>query len=321
MKRRECIALLGAATAWPRVARAQQPVKVYRIGILRVGAPPAEWMAGLRQGLHEHGYVEGRNVVIELGFASSAAQVPAVMAKLVQLNVDVIVASGTPSILPARDAAGTIPVVFVAAIDPVATGLVAGLARPGGNITGVTAMQADITGKRLQLLRELLPPISRIAIMVRATSQANAQYVREAESAARMLGVPLQVLPVSTPGDLEATFSAARGMSALIVVDDAVFTANRARIAELALKHRMPTAYGVSDMVEAGGLMSYGPHYGDLYRRAATQVHKILRGAKPGHLPIEQPIKFELTINLKTAKSLGLKVPESFLLRADKVIE
>ena len=321
MKRRECVALLGAAAAWPRIARAQQPGKVYRIAILRVGAPPAEWMEALRQGLHEHGYVEGRNIVIELGFASSAAQIPAVAAKLVQLKVDVIVASGTPSILPARDASRTIPVVFVAAIDPVATALVASLARPGGNITGVTAMQADITGKRLQLLGELLSPISRIAIMVRATSQANAQYVREAESAARKLGVPLQVLPVSTPGDLEATFSAARGMSALIVVDDAVFTANRARIAELALKHRMPTVCGLSDLVEAGGLMSYGPHYGDLYRRAATQVHKILSGAKPGDLPIEQPTKFELTINLKTAKALGLKVPESFLLRADKVIE
>lgn len=321
MKRRECIALLGALAAWPRVARTEQPVKVYRIGVLRVGAPPEEWMEGLRQGLQERGYVEGRNIAIEFGFASTSAQIPAVAAKLVQLKVDVIVASGTPSVLPARDGAGTIPVVFVAAIDPVATGLVAGLARPGGNITGVTAMQADITGKRLQLLRELIPALSRIAIMVRAASQANAQYVREAESAARMLGVPLQVLPVRAAGDLEATFSAAKGTSAVIVADDAVFTTHRARIAELALKHRIPTAYGFSDMVEAGGLMSYGPHYGDLYRRAATQVHKILTGAKPADLPIEQPTRFELTVNLKTARALGLKVPESFLQHADKVIE
>jgi putative ABC transport system substrate-binding protein len=321
MERRECITLLVVAVAWSRVAWAQQPVKVYRIGILRVGAPPAEWMEGLRQGLHERGYVEGRNIAIEFGLASSAAQVPAVAAKLVRLKVDVIVASGTPSVLPARDAAGTIPVVFVAAIDPVATGLVAGLARPGGNVTGVTAMQADTTGKRLQLLRELLPSVSRIALMVRATSQANAQYVREAESAARLLRMPLQVLTVRAPGDLEATFSAAEGTSALIVADDAVFTTHRIRIAELALKYRMPTAYGFGDMVEAGGLMSYGPHYGDLYRRAAMQVHKILRGAQPADLPIEQPIKFELTVNLRTAKALGLKVPESFLLRADKVIE
>jgi putative ABC transport system substrate-binding protein len=322
MNRRDVVMLVAAgAAAWPLVAHAQQPGKVYRIGFLRVGPPPAAWIEGLRQGLRELGYLEGRNIVIEFGLASSAAQVPDVAAELVRLKADVIVASGTPSLLPARDAAGTIPVVFVAAIDPVATRLVASLARPGGNVTGVTAMQANITGKRLQLLRELLPNLSRIALMVRATSQANALYVQETETAARALAVQLQILTPRNPGDIEATISAARGASALVVADDAVFTAHRARIAELALKNRLPTAYGFGDMVEAGGLMAYGAHYADLYRRAATQVHKILTGAKPADLPIEQPTKFELVINLKTAKALGLKIPESFLVHADQVIE
>jgi putative ABC transport system substrate-binding protein len=311
------LALLSA----PAGVEAQQAGKVYRIGFLRVGAPPAAWIEGLRQGLRELGYLEGRNMVIEFGVASSAGQVPDVAAGLVRLKVDVIVASGTPSLLPARDAAGKIPVVFVAAIDPVSTRLVASLARPGGNVTGMTAMQADITGKRLQLLREMLPNLSRIALMVRATSQANALYVQETESAARALGVQVQILTPRGPGDIEGTISAAQGASALVVADDAVFTTHRARIAALALKSRLPTACGIRDLVEVGGLMAYGPHYGDLYRRAATQVHKILTGAKPADLPIEQPTKFELVINLKTAKTLGLTIPPSVLARADEVIE
>jgi putative ABC transport system substrate-binding protein len=315
------VSLILALLAAPLAAEAQQAGKVYRIGFLRVGPPPAAWIEGLRQGLRELGYLEGRNMVIEFGLASSAAQVPDVAAELVRLKVDVIVASGTPSLLPAREAAGKIPVVFVAAIDPVATRLVASLARPGGNVTGMTAMQADITGKRLQLLRELLPNLSRIALMVRATSQANALYVQETESAARALGVQVQILTPRGPGDIEGTITAAQGASALVVADDAVFTTHRARIAALALKSRLPTACGIRNLVEVGGLMAYGPHYADLYRRAATQVHKILTGAKPADLPIEQPTKFELVINLKTAKALGLTIPPSVLARADEVIE
>jgi putative tryptophan/tyrosine transport system substrate-binding protein len=305
----------------PLAADAQQPGRVHRIGFLRVGPPPTTWIENFRQGLRELGYVEGQNVTIEFGLAPSAAKLPDIAADLVRRKVDVLVASGTPSVLPARNATRTIPVVFVAAIDPVATGVITSLARPGGNVTGVTAMHADVTGKRLELLKELLPKLSRIAFLVRATSPATAQYVKEAELAARTLGAQLQVLAVSDPPDFEGAFSAARGAGALLQVDDAVFTAHRSRIAELALENRLPTMFGVSDLVEAGGLMSYGPHYGDLYRRAATQVHKILKGARPADLPVEQPTKFEMVINLKTAKALGLTIPQPVLIRADRVIQ
>jgi putative ABC transport system substrate-binding protein len=323
MKRRTFIKVIAgsAVVCWPLVGRAQQAAKVKRIGFLRVGPPPAPWIEGLREGLRQLGYTEGRDIAIEFGLPSSAAKIPEAAAELVRLKVDVIVASGTPSVLPARDAAGTIPVVFVAAIDPVATGLVGSLARPGGNVTGVTAMQADITGKRLELLRELLPSLSRIALMVRATSQANAQYVQEAEAAARSLGLQLQVLSLPDATKLEETIAAAKGASALIVADDAVFTTHRTQIAQLALSNRLPTVYGFSDMVEAGGFLAYGPHYKDLYRRAATQVHKILQGAKPADLSIEQPTKFELVLNMRTAKALGLTVPPALLARADELIE
>jgi putative ABC transport system substrate-binding protein len=321
MRRREFIAALAAAAAWPVAAYAQQTGKVHRIGFLRVGRPPTPWTDGLWQGLGALGYVEGRNITIEFALAARVEEIPALAAKLVHQNVDVLLASGTPSIGPAKAAAGKIPMVFVAAIDPVAIGLVGSLSRPGGNVTGVTAMQADITGKRLQLLRELLPGLSTIAVLVRVASQANTLYVKETEAAARALGLQLQVLTLRDPRELEEVVASARGMGALIVADDALFTANRVRIAEAALKNRLPTACGFGDMVEAGGLMAYGPHYGDLYRRAAMQVHKILHGAKPADLPIEQPTKFELVVNGKTAKVLGLKVPESFLLQADQVID
>jgi len=233
----------------------------------------------------------------------------------------VLVASGTPSILPARDAAGTIPVVFVSGVDPVATGVAASLARPGGNVTGMTAMSADLTGKRLQLLKELLPQLAGVAVLVQTTSPATAQHVQNAEHAARTLVVQLQILAVSDPRDFDGIFGAAQGAGALLVAEDAVFTAHRTQIAELALKNRLPTISGLSVMVEAGGLMAYGPHYGDLYRRAATHVHKILQGAKPADLPIEQPTKFEFVVNMRTAKALGITIPAIILLRATDVIE
>ena len=223
--------------------------------------------------------------------------------------------------MPAKNASRTTPVVFVAAIDPVAAGVVTSLAHPGGNVTGVTAVHADVTGKRLELLKELLPKLSRIAFLVRATSPATAQYVKEAELAARTLGAQLQVLAVRDPSDLAAAISTAKGAGALLAVDDAVFTAHRTQIAELALADRLPTMYGLSEMVVAGGLIAYGPHYGEMYRAAATHVHKILKGAKPADLPVEQPTKFELVVNLKTAKALGLTIPRTVLLRANSVIE
>jgi putative ABC transport system substrate-binding protein len=212
-------------------------------------------------------------------------------------------------------------VVFVAAIDPVATGLVASLARPGGNVTGLTNTQADITGKQLQLISELLPNRSRIAVIVRATSRASARYLQEAETAARSLGVQLQVLTLRDPGDLEEIFSAAQEASAVLVPDDAVFTAHRTRIAALALKNRLPSISSTRELVSAGGLISYGPNTTDLYRRAADYVDKILRGTKPADLPVQQPTQFELIINLKTAKTLGIEVPATVLARADEVIE
>ncbi len=322
MNRRDTVlVLLLALSATPFVAEAQQTGKVHRIGLLRVGPPPPGFIEPFRQRLSELGYVEGQSIIIEYGLAENVPQLPELAAKLLRLKVDVLVASGTPSVAPARNATSTVPVVFVAAIDPVATGVVTSLARPGGNITGVSAVHADVIAKRLQLLKELVPKAFGIAFMVRATSPATAQYVKEAELAARALGMQLQVLAVRDPGDLEGAFASAQGASALLHVDDAMLTAQRTRIADLAMKNRLPTISGLSEMVEAGGLMSYGPHYGDLYRRAATQVHKILKGTRPADLPVEQPTKFELVINMKTANALGMTIPQSVLLRAERVIE
>ena len=313
--------LAGGLLAAPLAAEGQQVKQAPRVGILRYGSLPPSFIEPFRQELRELGYVEGQNIVVEYRFAQSVAQLPDVAAELIRLRVDVLVASGNPSVLPARNATSTIPVVFVAAIDPVAMGLVASLARPGGNVTGVSTIQKDLAGKRLALLKELLPRLSRVALLVRAASPANAQYVKDAELAAQTLGMQLQVLTVRGAGDLESAFSAAQGAGALVQQDDAVFTAHRVQIAALALKKRLPMISGLNEFVEAGGLMAYGPHLGDLYRRAAMQVDKILKGSKPADMPVELPTKFELVINLKTAKALGLTIPQSLLQRADQVIE
>jgi putative ABC transport system substrate-binding protein len=295
--------------------------QVKRIGFLRVGSPPQQFLAGFRQGLREQGLTEGQNVVIEWGLAGSVAQLPDALAGLMRLNVDVLVASGTSSVLLTRNAARTIPVVFVAAVDPVAMGLVKTLARPGGTVTGITAVAEELNGKRLELLQQLIPNFSSVAFLVREGSPATPEHTKEAERAARTLGLRLQVVAARDHSELEKAISAARGAGALLVVDDSVFTTQRAKIAEFALKNRLPTMYGHIAMVQAGGLMTYGPDYGDLYRRAAGYVQKILQGAKPSDLPVEQPTKFEFGINLKTAKSLGLTTPPSLLARADHVIE
>jgi putative ABC transport system substrate-binding protein len=311
----------AAIIAAPGVAWAQPVKKVPRIGVLRLGPLPPSAIESFRQGLRELGYVEGQSIILEYGLAQSVPQLPEVAAELIRLNVDVLVASGSASVLPARNATSTIPVVFVAAIDPVATGVVASVARPGGNVTGVSADQAALTGKRLDLLQELLPTLSRIALLVRDPSPDTAQYVREAEIAARTLATPLQILTVRDPSDFEGAFSAARGASALVHASDSMFTAHRVQLAALALQHRLPTMHGLSDMVEAGGLMAYGPNLGEIHRLAARQVHKLLQGAKPADVPVEHPMKFELVINLKTAKALGLPIPQALLWQADKVIE
>ena len=320
MRRREVIVLLGAALivhpAW-----AQRPVKLKRIGFLRVGEPPSTWIASFREGLREFGLIEGQHFVIEFGLAQSTAEVPGIAAELVRRNVDVLVASGTPSVLAAREAAGTIPVVFVTVIDLIGTGQVASLARPGGNATGITSMIADLAAKRLQLLKELLPQASKFTILVRTGSPATPAFVREAERAAQVLGVGLQVLRMNNPSELEWLFASAQGAGGLTMADDAVFTAHRKRIAELALQQRLPTLFGFREMVEAGGLISYGPRYRDLYRQAAGQVHKILNGTKPGDIPVEQPTRFEVVLNMRTARELKLTIPATILVRVDEILE
>jgi putative tryptophan/tyrosine transport system substrate-binding protein len=322
MGRREFMALLGGAAAmWPIAGSAQEVGKIRRIGFLRVGEPPATFIDGFRRGLREVGLVEGRDFVIEFALPENAAQVRGAAAKLVRRPVDILLASGTPSVLPAQDAAGHLPVVFVATFDPVATGLVASLARPGGNITGVTSISGDVIAKRLQLVTELIPKAAKIAILVRKTSPTAAQYLRESQAAARGMGIDLQIENAHDANDLNATFFALKGASVLLVADDAEFTARRAELAQLGIKHRLPIVSGLKEMVEAGALLSYGGSFAELYRRAASHVHKILLGMSPANLPVEQATKFELVLNLKTAKLLGIEVPPMLLARADEVIE
>jgi len=320
MRRREFIILL-ATMATPIAALAQEPGKIRHIGFLRVGSPPPAFIEGFRRGLRELGYLEGQHFVIDYGLAQSVAQIPDAAAELVRRRVDVIVASGTPSVLPARDAAGQTPVVFVATIDPVAAGLVASLARPDHNITGITSISADIMAKRLQMVRDLLPNLTKVALLVRESSPDTAQYVKESKTAAGNLGIELQIEIERDPKDLEGVFVAARGASALLVADDAEFTAHRAQIADLALKNQLPTVSGLRELAEAGGLMTYGPSFDELYWRAAGQVYKILQGVNIADLPIEQPVKFDFVLNMRTATALGLTIPPSLLALADEVIE
>jgi putative ABC transport system substrate-binding protein len=313
--------LTGGLLAAPLAAHAQQAGRIYRLGFLRDGPPPETFIEGLRQGLRDLGYVEGQHISIEYGLARSADELPTAAARLVSLNVDVILASGTPSVPVAKRVTKTIPIVFVASIDPVATGVVASLARPGGNVTGFAGVHSDLMGKRLELLGEAVHKLSRVAVLSHATNPGNAEYIRQAELAAQALGVQFQLLAVRDAGDFERVFSEARGASGLVQLDDVIFTTYRRQVVDLAARHRVPTIYGFKEFVRVGGLMAYGPDYPDLYRRAATYVDKILKGAKPGDLPVEDPTKFELVINLKTAKALGLTIPPSLLRRADQVIE
>ena len=288
---------------------------------MRVGSPPAAFINGLLQGMREQGFVEQQHFAIEYSLAQNASQMPGAAAELVRRKVEVIVASGTPSVLPARDAAGKIPVVFVATLDPVATGLVASLAKPGRNLTGMTSISGDLIAKRLQLTKELLPNLSGIAILVRELSPTSAQYVRESQIASQDLGIDLQLLTEREPKDLDEIFIAAKRSGALVVADDAEFTAHRGQIGELSLKYQLPIVSGLRELVEAGGLMAYGANFGELYRRAASQVCKILQGANPANLPVEQPTKFEFVLNMRTGKALGLVISPTLLGRADEVIE
>jgi putative ABC transport system substrate-binding protein len=312
---------LGFLLAPVLAAEAQQAGKVHRIGFLRNGPPPQTFIEGFRQGLRELGYVEGQDISIEYGLAGSADRLPEAAAELVRRKVDVIIASGTPPVAAAKNATRTIPIVFVASIDPVATGMVASLARPGGNVTGFAGIHADLMGKRLELMREVVPGLARVAVLSHAMNPGNAEYIRQAELAAPALGLRLHLVAVEGAGDFERAFRETRGAGAVIQLDDVLFTSYRRQVVELAASNRLPVMYGFREFVDAGGLMAYGPDLPDLYRRAASYVDKIVKGATPADLPVERPTKLELVINLKTARAMALEIPPAVLARADEVLE
>ena len=310
----------------PLAAEGQQAGKIYRIGMLETTsmALNAANLDAFRQGLRELGYVEGRNFMIEYRSADGRRErFPELATELVRLKVDVILTRGTPAVMAAKNATGTIPVVMAASGDPLLSGVVAGLARPGGNVTGLSAIVVEVTGKRLQLLREVVPGVSRIAVLFDMGNPNNALQWKETEIAAPSLGVQPQLLDVRKPGDFGGAFDAAirQRAGAMVVGIDALTQANHRPIIDLAAKHRLPAIYASREFVDAGGLVAYGVSYPHLYHRAASFVDKILKGAKPADLPVEQPTKFELVINLKTAKALGLMIPQTILLQADHVIE
>jgi putative tryptophan/tyrosine transport system substrate-binding protein len=310
----------------PLAAEGQQAGKIYRIGMLETTsmALNAVNLDAFRQGLRELGYVEGRNFMIEYRSADGRRErFPELATELVRLKVDVILTRGTPAVMAAKNATGTIPVVMAASGDPLLSGVVAGLARPGGNVTGLSAIVVEVTGKRLQLLREVVPGVSRIASLLDMGNPNNALQWKETEIVAQSLGVQPQLLDIRKPGDFGGAFDAAirQRAGAMVVGIDALTQANHRLIIDLAAKHRLPAIYATREFVDAGGLVAYGVSYPHLYHRAATYVDKILKGAKPADLPVEQPTKFEFAINLKTAKALGLTIPPSVLARADQVIE
>lgn len=303
-------------------AQQHQAGKVYHIGFLRAGPPPKTWGEALQQGLRERGYVDGQNVVVEFRFTQGGLdQLPQLAEELVQLKVDVILASSSPAAVAAKKATTSVPIVFVNVFDPVQLGLVPSLGRPGGNITGLAATSPEIAGKRLELLRDLVPKLRRVAVLSHPPTPSSPKQLKGAEDAARSLGMEVRPVPVRGPEDFDSAFKAMRGVDGLLQLDSAVFTTHRARLVELAATNRLPAIYGYREMVEVGGLMSYGVQFADLYRRAATYVDKILKGTKPADLPVEQPTKFEFIINSRTASALGLTIPPSLLLRADQVIE
>jgi putative ABC transport system substrate-binding protein len=326
MERRAFLAGAAALIVAPLAAEAQAPGKIPRVGYVfaRVSSADQRLWDEARQGLRELGYVEGQNITLEIRWAEGRSErLPELVAELVRVKVDILVVATTPGALAAKNETRTIPIVFVAVADPVRSGLVAGLARPGGNLTGLSLLNPEISGKRLELLKESLPSISRVAALTNPGNPSHAIFWRETHTAAQTLGLQLQQIRVRAPEDFDEAFrAAARGRAdALLAFDDPLTAGHRARLVALAAKYRLPTMYGLREFSDAGGLLSYGPNLLDQYRRTAPYVDKILKGANPADLPIEQPTKFELVINLKTAKALGLKIPQSLLLRADQVIE
>jgi len=322
--RRQFITLMGAAAAWPFAARAQQTAKLPTIGYLGTAAASAwaPWTAAFVQRLHELGWIEGRTVAIQYRWAEGRTERFAeIAAEFVRLKVDVIVTGGNAAVA-AKQASSVVPIVFALASDPVSDGLVATLARPGGNITGLSIQAPDLAGKRLALLREVVPGLRRLAIMVNVDLPAAVLEMGEIQAAAGTLGLDVATFEIRLAEDIAPAFEALKGRAeALYVVGDALVIIHRVRINILALTARLPTMLATREYVEAGGLMSYGPSFTDLFRRAGDYVDKILRGAKPGELPVEQPTKFDFVINLTTAKALGIDISPTVLARADEVIE
>jgi ABC-type uncharacterized transport system substrate-binding protein len=326
VKRREFITLLGgAAAAWPLAAQAQQPVKLPTLGFLGATTPSAQkkWTDAFVQRLRELGWIEGRTVAIEYRWAEGRTErAPEIFAEFVRLKVDVIVTHPTPLALAAKQATSLIPIVFAVAGDPVGTGLVASLARPGGNVTGLSLQITDTVSKRLELLREVVPGLRQLAMMANIGNPIAVLEKRDVEAVAATLGLKITTLEIRQAEDIAPAFEALKGRAeALYVGTDPLVNTQRVRINTLALNARLPSVCGFPEFVEAGGLISYGANFPALFRRAAELTDKILRGAKPADIPVEQSTKFELIINVKTAKALGLEIPPTLLARADEVIE
>jgi ABC-type uncharacterized transport system substrate-binding protein len=323
MIRREFFTLLGGAAVWPVVGQAQQP-KLPTIGFLGAGTAAgfSGWVAAFTKRLAELGWIEARTVAIEYRWAEGRSErYTEIASEFARLKVDVIVSVGGGA-LAAKQVTTLIPIVFAVAVDPLGSGLVTSLARPGGNITGISVQSTDVAGKRLQILRELVPGLHRLAIMANVGYAASSLEMKEVQAVAGALGLDTTRIEIRRPEDIAPAFDTLKGHAeAIYVCGDALVNAYRTRINVLALGARLPTMHSEREYVEPGGLVSYGPVYVDLWRRSADYVDKILRGAKPGDIPVEQPTKFELVVNLTTAKALGLTIPESFLLRADGVIE
>ncbi len=323
MRRRKFIALFGGtAIVWPYVVIAQQTDRMRKIGVL--ANEPWSAIDGLRQGLRELGYIEGHNLRLEYRYAEGQTErYPALAAELVALPVDAIVTTGTPAALAAKRATTTIPIVMATGGDPVGTGAVSNLARPGGNITGLSSLTSEVDAKRFELLRELLPTFSRVGVLMNPINPFNIIAAQHMRSVAERLGVRLDFVEVSTEAEFDEALRSLRRLhpDAVVVIADAFLLGHRTRIAQFMAESHLPAIYAYRDHVEAGGLMTYATNFRDLFRRAAIFVDKIFKGAKPGDLPIEQPTKFEFVINLNTAKALGLTIPPVLLARADEVIE
>jgi ABC-type uncharacterized transport system substrate-binding protein len=319
---RKFITLLGGAAAWPLAARAQQSGKIWRIGL--IAHEQLKHYDVLFEQLRQLGYVEGHNIIVERRYAQGRAErFEEFAAEMVRLKADLIIVNTTPAAIAVKKATTTIPIVIPTAIDPVGAGLISSLAHPGGNITGSTILSAELSAKRLELLKEVIPGLSRMEVLWNGANPANSLAWRQTQDAAVALGVALQPHAVQGPNDLELAFAlmAQERSDALFVLEDALIIQYLKRIVEFAIEKRLPTVFGHRDRVEAGGLMSYGPRFSEMMRRAASQVDKILRGARPADLPLEQPTAFEFVINLKTANALGLTVSPLLLSRADEVIE